>query len=88
MVRRTLTAVVLGLVAAVLIAPTQGCAGGPSAVPGYWLVGGDGGVFAFNAPFYGSGTPSAAQSSPCGFPPPLLYDYQHVFCTATVSYTH
>jgi len=26
------------------------------ATGGYWLVGADGGVFAFNAPFYGSGT--------------------------------
>jgi hypothetical protein len=29
-----------------------------SPLPGYWLVGGDGGVFAFNAPFEGSGVPA------------------------------
>jgi len=28
-----------------------------SPVPGYWLVGWDGGVFAYNAPFEGSGAP-------------------------------
>jgi hypothetical protein len=34
--------------------------------PGYWLVGADGGVFSFGAPFYGSGaTPSGA----CDFSP-------------------
>jgi hypothetical protein len=82
MVRWTLTVVVVGLLAAVLMAPTEGGAGAPPTVPGYWLVGGDGGVFAFNAPFYGSGTPSAAQGSSCGFPPPVLYNYQRVFCTA------
>ena len=32
--------------------------------PGYWLIGGDGGVFAFNAPFEGSGAPGAEASSP------------------------
>jgi hypothetical protein len=74
MVRWTLTVVVVGLLAAVLMAPTEGGAGAPPTVPGYWLVGGDGGVFAFNAPFYGSGTPSAAQGSSCGFPPPVLYN--------------
>lgn len=34
--------------------------------PGYWLAGADGGVFAFNAPFYGSGTTVPAT---CGFSP-------------------
>ena len=82
MVRRTVTMIVLALLAAVLLAPADGGAGVPTTVPGYWLLGGDGGVFAFNAPFYGSGTPSAGSASSCGFPPPLLYDYQHVFCTA------
>ena len=32
--------------------------------PGYWLIGGDGGVFAFNAPFEGSGAPGAEAGSP------------------------
>jgi len=35
--------------------------------PGYWLAGADGGVFAFNAPFYGSGTASAAPFDACEF---------------------
>ncbi len=34
--------------------------------PGYWLAGADGGVFAFNAPFYGSGT---AVPATCGYAP-------------------
>jgi hypothetical protein len=82
MVRRTLTVAVLALLVTVLAAPTQGGAAPPPTVPGYWLVGGDGGVFAFNAPFYGSSTPSAPLGSSCGFPPPVQYDYQQVFCTA------
>ena len=32
--------------------------------PGYWLAGADGGVFSFNAPFFGSGNAGA-----CGFSP-------------------
>ena len=35
--------------------------------PGYWLVGGDGGVFAFNAPFEGSGAPGAGSPGLCPF---------------------
>jgi len=38
--------------------------------PGYWLVGADGGVFAFNAPFYGSSTASASPLNACEFIPP------------------
>jgi hypothetical protein len=34
--------------------------------PGYWLTGADGGVFAFNAPFYGSGT---TVPTTCGYSP-------------------
>ena len=38
----------------------------PGPAPGYWLVGADGGVFSFGAPFYGSGvTPLGA----CDFSP-------------------
>ncbi len=80
--QRTLMVLGLGLLGAVLIAPAIGDAVAVQSAPGYWLVGGDGGVFAFNAPFYGSGTPSASHGTPCGFPPPLAYDYQHQFCTA------
>ena len=37
-------------------------------VPGYWLAGGDGGVYSFNAPFFGS---AFAPNSPaaCSFSP-------------------
>ena len=35
--------------------------------PGYWLVGADGGVFAFNAPFEGSGAPGAGSPGLCPF---------------------
>jgi hypothetical protein len=38
-----------------------------SPVPGYWLVGGDGGVFAFKAPFGGSGAPGAGSPGLCAF---------------------
>lgn len=36
-------------------------------VPGYWLVGWDGGVFAYNAPFEGSAAPQAASPGLCPF---------------------
>ena len=36
-------------------------------VPGYWLVGWDGGVFAYNAPFEGSGAPQAGSPGLCPF---------------------
>lgn len=38
-----------------------------STEPGYWLVGSDGGVFAFNAPFEGSGAPRAGSPGLCPF---------------------
>lgn len=38
-----------------------------SPVPGYWLVGADGGVFAFNAPFEGSGVPGPGSPGLCAF---------------------
>jgi hypothetical protein len=38
-----------------------------SSVPGYWLVGWDGGVFAYNAPFEGSGSPEAGSPGLCPF---------------------
>ena len=42
--------------------------GTPARIPGYWLAGGDGGVFAFNAPFFGSGFTASILNS-CGFSP-------------------
>ncbi len=48
-------------VAAASVAPR----GGP--VPGYWLAGADGGVFAFNAPFEGSGAPASGSPGECPF---------------------
>jgi len=84
--RRILMVLGLGVLGSVLIAPANGDAVATPSAPGYWLAGGDGGVFAFNAPFYGSGTTATSQGSSvgssCGFPPPLKYDYQHLFCTA------
>jgi hypothetical protein len=40
-----------------------------SAAPGYWLVGADGGVFAFNAPFEGSGAPGPTSPGLCPYAP-------------------
>ena len=36
--------------------------------PGYWLVGGDGGVFSFNAPYYGGSTAQCAPTPPTHAP--------------------
>ncbi len=36
-------------------------------IPGYWLVGADGGVFAFNAPYEGSSAPGAGSPGLCAF---------------------
>ncbi len=38
-----------------------------SPAPGYWLVGADGGVFAFNAPFEGSGAPTSGSPGLCPY---------------------
>jgi hypothetical protein len=62
--RRTTLVIVLALAGAVTWAPAVARA---QPVPGYWLAGADGGVFAFGAPFYGSG--SSAGSAACGFTP-------------------
>jgi hypothetical protein len=51
----------------------------PAPTPGYWLVGADGGVFSFNAPFFGSGT-SACVASYAGLPGPD-------FCASAISST-
>jgi hypothetical protein len=58
-----LTSACIGLLMSSATA-ADGAAARPA--PGYWLVGADGGVFSFGAPFYGSGvTPSGA----CDFSP-------------------
>jgi len=51
----------------------------PAPTPGYWLVGADGGVFSFNAPFFGSGA-SACAASYAGQPAPF-------FCASTIAST-
>ena len=38
-------------------------------LPGYWLAGADGGVFSFNAPFYGSGAFHPGAPGVCSFNP-------------------
>ena len=60
-VGRLLGASAIGLAVSTLAAPSVSEAVSPVPAPtaGYWLVGGDGGVFSFNAPFYGSGLASA-----------------------------
>jgi hypothetical protein len=64
-------AVGLALVVAALVGSAAAGAASPtplsSPVPGYWLVGGDGGVFAFNAPFEGSGAPGSGLPGACPF---------------------
>jgi hypothetical protein len=70
--RSLLGVLVIGLGAS-FVATTSASAATTRVVPttpGYWLVGGDGGVFSFNAPFYGSGQASGPGQGACGeFPP-------------------
>ena len=60
----------IGSAVAVVSVGVMSFAGGPagagpvSTAPGYWLAGTDGGVFSFNAPFYGSGSDPVG---PCRF---------------------
>jgi hypothetical protein len=54
--RRLLFAIGLLSAAACFLVPSPVASAAPaSESPGYWLAGADGGVFAFDAPFYGSG---------------------------------
>ena len=53
--RRLLTVLALTFTTALWVAPAQAIAAPSRPTPGYWLVGADGGVFSFGAPFYGSG---------------------------------
>ncbi len=65
--RRTVVIVVSTVAGALLIAPLP--AGAAPLPPGYWLGAADGGVFAFNAPFYGSGAFHPGAPGPCSFTP-------------------
>src|SRR5580692_1305649 len=71
--RRVVIVLVSGLlgVLLLLIAPSSAIAISLAAPtpPGYWLAGADGGVFAFNAPFYGSGALHPGGPGPCSFTP-------------------
>ncbi len=65
---------VVALGFSLIVASLVGCASTGAAspalappTPGYWLVGGDGGVFAFNAPFEGSGAPGTGSVGLCAF---------------------
>jgi hypothetical protein len=65
--RRFLLVLMPGLLTAMPLTPTPAVAGplaSPS-LPGYWLAGADGGIFAFNAPFYGSGALHPGAPGPC-----------------------
>jgi hypothetical protein len=65
-VRRALAVLAIATVGVMLVGATPSTAAPPPATPGYWLVGADGGVFSFGAPFYGSGvtSPGACDFSP------------------------
>jgi hypothetical protein len=86
------TVVVAVVGGSTLVDPATGQAGGvrtaaapTSMEPGYWLAGADGGVFAFGAPFYGSGLPSrtAGTLGACTFTPQAPSPLNPAFgCTA------
>lgn len=53
-----------------LVGPTTTTAAAVSPpTPGYWLAGADGGIFSFNAPFYGSGAFHPGAPGVCSFNP-------------------
>jgi hypothetical protein len=64
--RRTLAVLVFACVEVLWVGARPANGATPGGTTGYWLVGADGGVFSFDAPFYGSGvTPPGA----CDFSP-------------------
>ncbi len=65
--RCTVAIVVSSVASVLLIAPLPAGAAPPP--PGYWLGAADGGVFAFHAPFYGSGALHPGAPGPCSFTP-------------------
>jgi hypothetical protein len=65
-VRQALAVLAFASVAVLLTNATPSSAASPPPTPGYWLVGADGGVFSFGAPFYGSGVGPAGA---CDFSP-------------------
>jgi hypothetical protein len=65
-VRRGLLVLGMACIGVVMCSATAASSATARPAPGYWLVGADGGVFSFGAPFYGSGaTPPGA----CTFSP-------------------
>jgi len=66
--RRTMLVLLSTMVGAIGLAPSAAVAQ-PASGPGYWLAGADGGVFAFGAPFYGSGSLASGTPPPCSFTP-------------------
>ncbi len=66
--RRTTVVLLSALVGAIVLTPPAAVAQ-PASGPGYWLAGSDGGVFAFDAPFYGSRSSTPGAPSPCSFSP-------------------
>ena len=67
-VRRILAVVAFASVG-VSATTTHADATAPRPVPGYWLAGSDGGVFSFDAPFYGAGSFHPGAPGPCSFNP-------------------
>ena len=66
--RRTMVVILSALAGGIALAPSVAVAQ-PASGPGYWLAGADGGVFAFDAPFHGSGSFASGAPSPCSFSP-------------------
>jgi hypothetical protein len=64
--RRVMVVLLFACTWTLLAAPVGANAAPPPRAPGYWLVGADGGVFSFGAPFYGSGV---TVPGTCGFNP-------------------
>jgi hypothetical protein len=69
--RRVVLTAAIGITLSFVASPMPSEAGPRLEVPtpGYWLAGADGGVFTFNAPFYGSGVPTPGSPGACSFSP-------------------